>query len=63
VAAAVPATPDLLPVGVCVGCVDVADDLVSFAAHLRQLARAVNHAVLWVPIDHPGWSSGILVLV
>ncbi|MGY4744365.1 hypothetical protein [Streptomyces sp. ATMOS53] len=41
----------------------MADDLVSFAAHLRQLARAVNHAVLWVPIDHPGWSSGILVLV
>jgi hypothetical protein len=39
VAAAVPATPDLLPVGVCV---DVADDLVSFAAHLRQLARTVR---------------------
>ncbi|MER5528463.1 hypothetical protein ABT075_28430 [Streptomyces sp. NPDC002677] len=43
-AAAVLTTPDLLPVGVCVGCVDVADDLVSFAAHLRQLARTVNHA-------------------
>nr|WSZ19195.1 hypothetical protein OH837_40735 [Streptomyces canus] len=51
-AAAVPATPDLLPVGVCVGCVDVADDPVSFAAHLRQLARTVrtvNHAA---PVEH-----------